>query len=55
MTTPPKCGMCERERTLADDYDYSPMQVFTGRPFGWYSGDDGEICGQCMTQIIRGQ
>ena len=22
---------------------------------GWYSGDDGEICPECMTESIRGQ
>jgi hypothetical protein len=55
MTTPPTCGMCDRERTLQDDYEYSPLQVLSGRPFGWYSGDDGEVCGDCMTKTIRGQ
>jgi hypothetical protein len=54
------CGSCRRERTLADDkhpmdaYDYSPLQVFTGQPFGWYSGNDGEVCPECMTKTIRG-
>lgn len=51
----PICGMCQRERTLQDDYDYSPLQVISGRPLGWYSGDDGEICGDCMTKTVRGQ
>ncbi|QDB74936.1 hypothetical protein KNU57_gp68 [Gordonia phage Valary] len=56
-TTPtvPTCGMCQRERTLADAYDYNPLQVITGQPVGWYSGDDGEVCPQCMTKTLNGQ
>lgn len=58
--TLPVCGMCRRERTLADpahpmdSYDYTPMQAITGQPLGWYSGDDGEVCPECMTKTIRG-
>jgi len=22
---------------------------------GWYSGDDGEVCPECMTSTMRGQ
>lgn len=56
----PICTRCQRKRTLGDDhpmdaYDYSPLQVVTGRPLGWYSGDDGEICPECITKIVRGQ
>lgn len=51
----PTCDMCGRERTIHDDYDYNPLQVVTGRPLGWYSGDDGEICSRCMTKTLRGQ
>lgn len=47
-----RCEICGRERVLADDYDYSPSQVFTGRPLGWYSGDDGEICGEHMAKLM---
>lgn len=47
-----KCDMCGRERTLDDANDYNPIQVVTGRPIGWYSGDDGEICGGCMTGML---
>ncbi|AXH45546.1 hypothetical protein SEA_DANYALL_68 [Gordonia phage Danyall] len=56
-TTPtvPTCGMCQRERTLQDAYDYNPLQVITGQPVGWYSGDDGEVCPQCMTKTLNGQ
>tara|TARA_Y100001973_G_scaffold103735_1_gene171694 strand:+ start:6468 stop:6827 length:360 start_codon:yes stop_codon:yes gene_type:complete len=50
----PKCCMCGRYRTVQDAYDYNPLQVVTGQPLGWYSGDDGEICPQCMTTTIRG-
>ena len=41
----PKCSLCRRERRLdgMDAYDYSPMQMLTGQPLGWYSGDDGPI------------
>ena len=49
------CGNCKRERTLADAYDYNPLQVVTGQPLGWYSGDDGEICPECMTKMLRGR
>lgn len=51
----PKCSSCRRERTLADVYDYNPLQVITGQPLGWYSGDDGEVCPECMTRIVGGQ
>lgn len=49
-----RCQICRRERTLADSYDYHPIQAITGQPFGWYSGDDGEICPECMESTIRG-
>lgn len=51
----PICASCGRQRTLQDVNDYNPLQVVTGAPIGWYSGDDSEICGQCMTCTIRGQ
>ena len=56
----PKCSSCQRERTLGDAdhpmdaYDYSPMQVITGQPIGWYAGTDGEVCPECMTKMLRG-
>ena len=59
--TAPTCSVCRRERAALDpahsmdSYDYSPVQVITGQPLGWYSGDDGEVCPECMTQMIRGQ
>jgi hypothetical protein len=57
----PTCLMCGRERTLGDGehrmdaYDYNPIQVVTGKPVGWYSGDDGQICPECMTGTLRSQ
>lgn len=56
----PTCSMCRRARTVAspehpmDSYDYNPLQVMTGQPFGWYSGDDGEMCPEDMERTIRG-
>jgi hypothetical protein len=52
----PKCGVCGRERGIEgmDTYDYNPIQVVTNRRFGWYSGDDGEVCPQDMEKMIRG-
>lgn len=47
-----KCHICGKERT--DEPDYNPMQVILGHPFGWYSGDDGEICPDCFTDILKG-
>ena len=55
----PKCSLCQRRRYDGsdgmDNYDYSPMQVISGQPLGWYSGDDGEVCPSCMNKTIRGQ
>jgi len=59
--TIPTCDACGRQRTLGnaehpmDAYDYSPLQVVTNQPMGWYSGDDGEVCPEDMEQTIRGQ
>jgi hypothetical protein len=45
---PPACSLRHRERSPLspehpmDSYDYNPIQVITGQPLGWYSGDDGE-------------
>lgn len=54
IPNPPKCNSCGRERASGED-NYSPMQVILGHPLGWYSGDDGEICGDCMTDLMRKQ
>ena len=48
-----KCSVCGRERTLADANDYNPIQAITGAPLGWYSGDDGEICPEDFTKLMR--
>lgn len=59
--TIPRCSECGRERTIGtpehpmDAYDYAPMQVISGRPLGWYSGDDGQVCPECLTRTLRGQ
>lgn len=51
----PRCGSCGRERRLEDGGDYHPAQVLMGQQLGWYSGDDGELCPDCMTKTLRGQ
>lgn len=48
------CTVCGLERTKREANDYNPMQVLTGQPLGWYSGPDGEFCGPCMADLIRG-
>jgi len=53
-TEVPTCGICKRERTLQDAYDYNPVQAVMGQPLGWYSADDGEICPECMTTLMGG-
>lgn len=49
----PRCSQCGRERTVHDAYDYSPLQVVTNQPVGWYSGDDGELCPEHITELLR--
>lgn len=51
----PICSACGRERTLADDYDYTPMQLVTGRPLGWFNGDGEQMCGECLGLTMKGQ
>ena len=56
-----KCVKCGRDRTVGtvehpmDSYDYSPLQVVTNQPLGWYSGDDAEMCPECITLTLRSQ
>lgn len=50
-----KCSLCRRERALTDAYDYNPLQVITGQPVGWYSGEDGELCPECMAKTLGRQ
>ena len=55
----PTCSICKRERTLGDGehtmdaYDYSPLQLLIGKPLGWYSGDDGEVCPEDIEAMLR--
>ena len=49
------CAHCGLERTLADDYDYTPLQLFTGRPLGWFNGDNEQMCGDCLGKSMRGE
>jgi hypothetical protein len=49
------CAGCGRERTLADDYDYTPLQVFTGRKLGWFNGEGEQMCGECLAATMRGE
>lgn len=53
----PKCDLCGRERGVdgMDAYDYNPIQAITGKPMGWYSAEDGEICPEDMEKIVRNQ
>lgn len=51
----PVCADCGRERTIADDYDYTPMQLVTGRKLGWFNGDGEQMCGECLTATMRGE
>lgn len=50
-----KCAACGRQRTLADDYDYTPLQLFTGRKLGWFNGDGEQMCGECLAATMRGE
>lgn len=54
MANPVTCIICKRERTSVD-IDYNPTQIIYRQPSGWYSGDDGEICGHDMDLIIERQ
>lgn len=49
------CSACRRPRTLADDYDYTPLQLVTGRPLGWFNGAGEQMCGECLTRTMKGQ
>lgn len=50
----PTCDLCGNERNI-EDTDYDLSQVISNAPLGWYSSDDGEICGRCMTALIVNQ
>lgn len=57
VTEPPGviCADCRRPRTVADDYDYTPLQLITGRPLGWFNGDGEQMCGECLAATMRGE
>lgn len=44
------CMECGKART--DEPDYSPMDLILGRSPGWYSGDDGQLCPDCMAALF---
>lgn len=55
------CDMCGKEKP-ASSHEYDPfvlIQMLDQRPSsndldpGWYSGNDGEICGPCMLALTR--
>lgn len=48
---PVVCSMCGKKRTI--EPDYTPMQPMTGKPLGWYSGDDGEICPHDIAELMN--
>lgn len=51
------CVVCGRPRDITrpkDVNDYNAMQVIANQPLGWYSGDDGEVCPEDMSSMIRG-
>lgn len=50
----PTCNSCGRARTDEDVLNYDPFQVVTNQPLGWYSADDGELCSECVTKLLRG-
>lgn len=58
---PKVCALCGRTRGAdlvaypMDAYDYSAVQAIMGQPLGWYSGDDGEICPEEITEMLRRQ
>lgn len=47
-----QCGSCRRFRR-PDEFGYSPIQPVLGQQIGWYSGDDGELCGPCMADLMN--
>ena len=54
---PVTCSLCRKKRDVTgeDALDYSPAQVIFGGPLGWYSGDDGEVCADCMYLTMNGR
>ncbi|RZT59334.1 hypothetical protein EV140_1939 [Microcella alkaliphila] len=48
----PTCVECGVERPKQAK-DYNPMQAIIGAELGWYSGSDGELCGPCLSALMR--
>lgn len=46
------CSMCGRERTPNDAQHWMYQGKGKHVLIGWYSGDDGEICPECMAQLM---
>lgn len=56
----PECEVCgEQKPEGASEYNplallvVNPVDNLGGNNPGWYSGDDGELCGDCMLTIFR--
>lgn len=48
------CTNCGRRRTEEDSLSYDPLQGVFGTALGWYSGDDGELCPNCLLGVLNG-
>ena len=47
------CELCFVERKDGER-DYNPFRAIQGDPNpGWYSGDDGEMCGPCVMALMH--
>ncbi len=44
---PVQCDDCGRDRTPGDGV-FNPVATLLGSAPGWYSGDSGELCPQCL-------
>jgi len=46
------CDICKKEKP--DDVEpYNAVELLKGWNPGWYSGDDGEICGDDMLALYK--
>lgn len=48
----PQCDECGIQRPEGAE-DYNPLQAVLGGALGWYSGSDGELCGECLSALMR--
>ena len=44
------CSDCGKTRTI--EPDYSPIQPIMGKPMGWYSDSDTELCPDCIVKMM---